>query len=97
MKKIVLCSILVLFICVGFFVQHTVTSSSDSVENRPIATVTLSTEETFKIALYPEYAPNTVNNFIYLAQVGFYDGTCIDRLLPGLTWSGCVWGGRELL
>ena len=68
---------------VGFYVHHTVESSSNSIETRPIATVTLSTGDAFKIALYPEEAPNTVNNFLYLAGVGFYDDTCINRMVPG--------------
>lgn len=48
----------------------------------PTAQVTLSNGEDFKIELYPEEAPNTVNNFIYLATRKFYNNTVINRILP---------------
>lgn len=41
------------------------------------------TRGTIKAELYPEIAPNTVNNFISLIQKGFYDGTIFHRVIPG--------------
>ena len=38
--------------------------------------------------LYPEVAPNTVNNFIALANSGFYDGTIFHRVVPGFMIQG---------
>ncbi len=38
--------------------------------------------------LYPEFAPNTVNNFIKLANEGFYDGLTIHRIIPGFVLQG---------
>lgn len=38
--------------------------------------------------LYPDVAPNTVNNFIYLANQGFYDGTIFHRIVPGFMIQG---------
>ena len=38
--------------------------------------------------LYPEYAPNTVNNFISLVKKGFYDNNTFHRLMPGFVLQG---------
>ena len=38
----------------------------------PIVTITMQSGNEIKIELYPEMAPNTVNNFIFLAKNGFY-------------------------
>ncbi|HEY5576182.1 MAG TPA: peptidylprolyl isomerase [Clostridiaceae bacterium] len=40
------------------------------------------------VELYPEAAPNTVNNFIYLANSGFYDGLTFHRIIPGFMIQG---------
>ncbi len=66
---------------VGIYCKQSVAVSATG-ETTPIATVTLSTGDTFKIALYPEAAPNTVNNFLYLAEIGFYDHTKVSRIVP---------------
>ena len=41
-----------------------------------------------KAELYPEVAPNTVNNFISLIKSGFYDGTIFHRVIPGFMIQG---------
>ena len=41
-----------------------------------------------EVELYPEIAPNTVNNFISLVQKGFYDGTIFHRVIPGFMIQG---------
>lgn len=41
-----------------------------------------------KAELYPEIAPNTVNNFISLIKKGFYDGTIFHRVIPGFMIQG---------
>ncbi len=41
-----------------------------------------------KVELYPETAPNTVNNFISLVKKGFYDGTIFHRVIPGFMIQG---------
>ncbi len=41
-----------------------------------------------KAELYPEIAPNTVHNFIYLVKKGFYDGTIFHRVIPGFMIQG---------
>lgn len=40
------------------------------------------------IHLYPEHAPKTVNNFIFLAQEGFYDGVAFHRVIDGFVVQG---------
>ena len=40
----------------------------------PIVTITMDNGDVMKAELYPEIAPNTVNNFISLVKKGFYDG-----------------------
>jgi peptidyl-prolyl cis-trans isomerase B (cyclophilin B) len=50
----------------------------------PYATLTFQDGSRVVIELYPEYAPNTVNNFIFLAEQSFYNQTYINQLLPDL-------------
>ena len=42
----------------------------------------------FKLELYPEYAPETVENFINLVSEGFYDGLTFHRIIPGFMTQG---------
>lgn len=48
----------------------------------PIVTIELAAGGTIKAELYPEIAPNTVNNFISLIKKGFYDGLIFHRVIP---------------
>lgn len=51
--------------------------------------VTIETNQgVIKVELYPQVAPNTVNNFISLASKGFYDGTIFHRVIPGFMIQG---------
>lgn len=43
---------------------------------------------TMTAELYPDVAPNTVNNFISLVQKGFYDGLIFHRVIPGFMIQG---------
>jgi len=57
--------------------------------------VTFETEDggLIRAELYPEIAPNTVNNFISLVQDGFYDGLIFHRVIPGfMIQGGCPLG-----
>ena len=54
----------------------------------PIATITLENGTVMKAELYPDKAPNTVNNFISLANKGFYDGLIFHRVIPGFMIQG---------
>ena len=51
--------------------------------------ITIETNEgVIKAELYPEIAPNTVNNFVSLAGKGFYNGTIFNRVIPGFMIQG---------
>ena len=54
----------------------------------PIVTITMTNGDVMKAELYPEIAPNTVNNFISLVQKGFYDGLIFHRVIPGFMIQG---------
>ena len=56
--------------------------------NNPMVTMTLESGKTIKIELYPEIAPNTVNNFISLVQKGFYNGLIFHRVIKGFMIQG---------
>ena len=54
----------------------------------PIVTIEMENGGVMKAELYPEIAPNTVNNFISLIQKGFYDGVIFHRVIPGFMIQG---------
>lgn len=54
----------------------------------PILTITMENGDVMKAELYPEIAPNTVNNFISLVKKGFYNGRIFHRVIPGFMIQG---------
>ena len=54
----------------------------------PIVTIEMEDGGIMKAELYPEVAPNTVNNFISLIQKGYYDGLIFHRVIPGFMIQG---------
>ena len=54
----------------------------------PVVTITMENGGVIKAELYPEIAPNTVNNFIDLINRGFYDGLIFHRVIPGFMIQG---------
>ena len=56
--------------------------------SNPIVTITMEDGRIMRGELYPEKAPNTVNNFISLANKGFYDGLIFHRVIPGFMIQG---------
>ena len=54
----------------------------------PIVTITMATGDVMKAELYPEIAPNTVNNFISLVSKNFYDGIIFHRVIRGFMIQG---------
>jgi peptidyl-prolyl cis-trans isomerase B (cyclophilin B) len=54
----------------------------------PIVTFNLNNGGVIKAELYPEIAPNTVNNFISLVNHGFYDGLIFHRVIKGFMIQG---------
>ncbi len=54
----------------------------------PVVTIEMNTGDIIKAELYPEIAPNTVNNFISLIKKGYYDGLIFHRVIPGFMIQG---------
>ena len=61
--------------------------------SNPIVTITMANGDIMKAELYPDVAPNTVNNFISLVKKGFYDGLVFHRVIRGfMIQGGCPQG-----
>ena len=59
----------------------------------PIVTITMENGDVMKAELYPEIAPNTVNNFISLIKKGYYNGLIFHRVIKGfMIQGGCPEG-----
>ena len=56
--------------------------------SNPIVTIEMENGGIMKAELYPEIAPNTVNNFISLVKKSFYDGVIFHRVIPGFMIQG---------
>ncbi|MBR3083691.1 MAG: peptidylprolyl isomerase [Oscillospiraceae bacterium] len=54
----------------------------------PIVTIEMENGGVMRAELYPDIAPNTVNNFISLVRKGFYDGVGFHRIIPGFMIQG---------
>lgn len=57
-------------------------------EKNPIVTIEMKNGDVMKLELYPEVAPNTVNNFISLVSSGFYNGLTFHRIIEGFMIQG---------
>lgn len=59
----------------------------------PVVTIEMEDGSVMKAELYPQTAPNTVNNFISLINRSFYDGLIFHRVIPGfMIQGGCPEG-----
>ena len=59
----------------------------------PVVTISMENGDVMKAELYPEVAPNTVNNFISLVKKGYYDGLIFHRVIRGfMIQGGCPQG-----
>ena len=59
----------------------------------PVITIEMENGDLIKAELYPEVAPNTVNNFLSLVGKGFYDGLIFPRVIKGfMIQGGCPQG-----
>ena len=74
---IALVAIIVLIGVVGYGYYKKATFKAEN----PIVTIEVENFGTIKIELYPDQAPETVSNFIALANRGFYDGTTFHRIV----------------
>ena len=55
---------------------------------KPIVTITMDDGGVITLELYPNIAPETVNNFVSLVNKGFYDGLSFHRIIPGFIIQG---------
>ena len=67
--------------------QQPKTSPTGESKN-PIVTIEMENGDKIKVELYPDIAPNTVNNFISLINKGKYDGLIFHRVIPGFMIQG---------
>ena len=70
------------------YVVNTIVKKQNFYVQNPIATMEIENFGTIKIELYPNYAPETVANFIALANNGFYDGLTFHRTIPDFMIQG---------
>ncbi|WP_323611020.1 peptidylprolyl isomerase [Erysipelothrix enhydrae] len=59
-----------------------------SKDTNPVVTIEMEDGGIIKLELYPDIAPNTVNNFIKLVEDSFYDGLLFHRVIPGFMIQG---------
>ena len=79
---LILVIVLIGVVVFGYYKKATI-----KVEN-PIATMEVENFGTIKIELYPELAPQTVSNFITLANRGYYDGLTFNRIIKDFMIQG---------
>ncbi len=60
----------------------------DNTMQNPIVTIEMENGKLIKAELFPEKAPNTVNNFVSLVKGGFYDGLIFHRVISGFMIQG---------
>lgn len=65
-----------------------VSKPKQTIKDNPVATIKMENNDVIKIELYPNIAPNTVSNFITLAESGFYNGVIFHRVIPGFMIQG---------
>lgn len=63
-------------------------NDNDLQKKDPIVTILMEDGGEIKVELYPNIAPNTVRNFIYLVEQGFYDGLIFHRVIPNFMIQG---------
>ena len=70
------------------FLPHSRNLQKGTYMSNPIITITMQNVSVMKGELYPEIAPNTVNNFISLVKKGYYNGLIFHRVIPGFMIQG---------
>lgn len=66
--------------------QQSATEQTEA--KNPVVTIRMESGNEIKVELYPDVAPNTVNNFLSLAKSGYYNGTIFHRVIPGFMVQG---------
>ena len=86
-KIIMIIAIVIVLILIGLVSYGIIKKYTMKVQN-PIATIEVQDYGTIKVELYPELAPNTVTNFVALANRGFYNGLTFHRVISGFMIQG---------
>ena len=86
-KIIMLAIILAILVAIGFVIYGYAMNATYKAEN-PVATIEIQDYGTIKVELYPSKAPNTVANFVTLANNGFYDGLTFHRVVSDFMIQG---------
>ncbi len=73
---------------IEFNMEGNITTLSQYNTENPVAALYIKNYGAVVIELYPDVAPNTVNNFISLIKNGFYDNNKFHRLMPGFVLQG---------
>ena len=87
-KKIIMIIAIILVIVLIGLVGYTIYQKATFTKQNPVATMEIEGLGTMKIELYPDQAPNTVANFITLANRGFYDGLTFHRIVKDFMVQG---------
>jgi len=82
MKRLTM--MLALLLCAGLLFGCGSKNPYENIEQNPIATITLADGSQMRFELYPQIAPNTVANFVTLANDGFYDNRQIYRVVSNV-------------
>ena len=88
--KILLILIVIALILAIEFITVNFAMSKVNKKGNPLVKIEFEGYGTVEIELYPDMAPNTVKNFIRLAQRGYYDGKTITDIEDGLIRGGLV-------
>ena len=87
-SKIALIVALIIMIgLIGYLVYGYAKKLNNNTQN-PVVTMEIKDYGTVKMELYPQMAPNTVTNFIKLAENGYYDGLTFHRIIEGFMMQG---------
>ena len=87
-KKIIMIVAIILIVVLTGFVGYTIYQKVTFKKQNPIVTMEIEGIGTMKLELYPDQAPNTVANFITLANRGFYDGLTFQRIVKDFMVQG---------
>ena len=87
-KKILIGVLIIVLAIVGVIIYVNATKPDYSKVPYPNVTITMESGDEIHLELYPDIAPNTVANFVELAQSGFYDGVIFHRVIPGFMIQG---------
>ena len=86
-RTIMIIAIILVIVLIGL-VGFTIYQKATYKAQNPIATIEIKDLGTMKVELYPDQAPNTVANFIALANNGFYDGLTFHRIVKDFMVQG---------